>query len=86
MKTYIINLKESIQRRESVLQATSAFPFLDVELIEAVNGKLVTEEEIKNSFDVTKFAQRYGRSPAEGEIGCTLSHRVCYERLLASNE
>lgn len=86
MKTYIINLKESVQRRESVLQATSAFPFLDVELIEAVNGKLMTQEDINHLFDTNKFTQLYGRFPVKGEIGCTLSHRVCYERLLASNE
>lgn len=86
IKTYVINLPESIERREYILEETAKYPFMDVELIEAVNGKILTKEERLLLFDTQAFTWRYSRLPALGEIGCTLSHRICYKSLLASDE
>lgn len=86
IKTYVINLPESEERRKYVLGETAKYPFMDVSLIEAVYGKKLTEEEINRVFDCNGFFRRYFRYPAPGEIGCTLSHRKCYEALLSSND
>lgn len=86
IKTYVINLKESANRREAVLAETVKYPFLDVEVVEAVDGRKLTPEEIKDCFDLKKFINRYYRTPRGGEIGCTLSHRICYRKLLESEE
>lgn len=86
IKTYVINLKESVERREAVLAETGKYPFLDVELIEAVDGRKLTLEEMKGCFNFKKFSKRYHRAPKGGEIGCILSHRVCYRNLLESEE
>lgn len=86
IKTYVINLKDSVDRREAVLVETAKFPFMDVELVEAVDGRKLDPQEVKACFDLKKFINRYHRTPKGGEIGCTLSHRKCYRKLLESDE
>lgn len=86
IKTYVINLKDSVIRREAVLAETAKYPFMDVELLEAVDGRKMKPEEIETRFNSKKFIDRNHRSPKRGEIGCTLSHRECYRKLLESEE
>lgn len=86
IRTYIINLKESIERRRHMIQEVCKFPFMDVEWIDAINGAGMKEEDIDEVFNTRKFTNRYFRPPAKGEIGCTLSHRKCYKHLLTTNE
>ena len=84
VKTYLINLKDSTERRERAMEEISRYPFMDIEWVEAVNGKKLTEEETARLFNRKKFCSRYHREPLPGEIGCTLSHKECYRRLLCS--
>lgn len=84
VKVYLISLKNSSERRDRLLQELSHYSFLDIEWVEAVNGYLLTAEERDRLFDWKEFIYRYGREPLSGEIGCTLSHRECYRRLLCS--
>lgn len=86
IKTYIINMKESVERRERVLKEVSRYPFMDLEMVDAVNGSMLMEEQIEILFDRKRFSYRYEREPLPGEIGCTLSHRECYRRLLRTDE
>lgn len=86
IKTYIVNLPASADRREYIGREMAKYPFLDVEIVEAVDGRRLTPDEIEQRFDPRRFARHYGRLPAGGEIGCTLSHRKCYEALLTSTE
>lgn len=82
LKTYVINLPKDQDRRESILKETAQFPWLDIEMIEAVYGKELSDEEKNTLFDGKKCAQYYGRVVLPGEIGCTLSHQTCYRYLL----
>ncbi|MCA5585455.1 MULTISPECIES: glycosyltransferase family 25 protein [Parabacteroides] len=85
IKTYLINLKESVERRERVLRETAGHRLLDIELVEAVDGRKMSAEEVTSRFHTLKFIYRYERTPKRGEIGCTLSHRECYRRFLESD-
>ena len=85
IKTYLINIKESTERKERVLRDISGYSLLDVEIVEAVNGKKLSEEKKDSLFDRKRFMWQYAREPLDGEIGCTLSHRECYRRLLESD-
>lgn len=85
-KTYVINLKESTDRKERVLAETEKYPCMNVEFVEAVNGRYLSEDEINRQFDCRRFLQRHGREILRSEIGCTLSHRECYRRILESEE
>lgn len=85
IKTYIINLPKDRDRRERILAETGKFPCLDVEMIKAVYGKELTNEERNRLFDSVNYRRHYGRSLLPGEIGATLSHRECYRCLLESD-
>lgn len=84
IKTYVINLLKDQNRRESILRETSQFSILDVEIVEGVYGKGLTDQEREGLFESKKFSLYYGRSVLPGEVGGTLSHRKCYEYLLGS--
>lgn len=86
IKTYVINLKESVDRKEKALAETQKYPCLDVEWVEAVNGKTLSPVGVREQFNVMEFIYRNQRTLKRGEIGCTLSHRECYRRLLESEE
>ncbi len=51
MKTLVINLKESADRRARMAGILAAFQSLDVEFVEAVNGNLMTPAEQERRFD-----------------------------------
>lgn len=86
IKTYVINLERSADRREYILKETARYACMDVELVEAVDGYRLLPEETERRFDVKRFTYRYKRYPFPGEVGCTLSHQECYRRLLNSDE
>lgn len=86
MKTFVINLKTSTERRTYMERVLAPHKCLDVEFIEAVNGKEMTEDERNAIFDQKKAYSRYGRELRPGEIGCTMSHKKCAQMLLDSAE
>lgn len=86
LKTYIINLKTSIGRKEYMTKLLSNYNFTSVEFVEAVDGRVMDPQQRLSLFDVTESYKRYGRYLNGGEIGCTLSHFKCYETLINSNE
>ena len=84
--TYVINLKGEKKRREYMEELLEPYIYLDIEFIEAVNGKELTQEQIEIGFDEGLAYRRYGRELNRGEIGCTLSHYKCYKKLLNSED
>lgn len=87
MKTFVINLKEAVERREYMQQQLKLLSHsLIVEFIDAIDGRVMNELEQKEKFDVDKFRLRYTNEVRPGEIGCTLSHQKCYRKLLASED
>lgn len=61
------------------------YSFMDVEWVEAVNGRELSQADTDRLFDARRFVCRYNRLPYPGEIGCALSHRECYRRLVESD-
>lgn len=86
IKTYIINLEKSAERKRHMEQILSPYRFLDIQFIKAINGNEMSDAELDKAFDDEKSFQRYGRILNRGEKGCTLSHRKCYETLLKSDQ
>ncbi|MBQ7072686.1 MAG: glycosyltransferase family 25 protein [Bacteroidales bacterium] len=86
IRTYVINLNESADRREYMKELLSGYGILDVVFIEAVNGKSMTMEELERSFDQNEAFKIYGRVLRGGEVGCALSHLKCAQALLDSKE
>ncbi len=86
IKTYIINLKSSVDRKKRITENLKGLSFLDYSFIEAVDGRSMTHDEIDHSFDISSFYKIYKREPLRGEIGCTLSHRKCYKNLVEQKD
>ena len=62
------------------------FSFLDVTFIKAVDGRQMSDSQRKEAFDYDASMKHYGRYMNEGEVGCALSHRLCYRALLDSDK
>lgn len=77
MKTYIISLKNAHERRRYISHQASSSG-IDFEIIDAVNGKEITENMLQI------LAKDYSYAITPGEIGCTLSHLIAYKQLLVS--
>ena len=86
MKAYVVNLLRSEDRRVYMENLLSAIDDIEIEYINAVDGKSLSDKERYTLFDVEKFSRDNLRLPRPGEIGCTLSHQKCYRRLIESDE
>ena len=86
IKTYIVNLATSTARKEYMRDLLSEYGFLEQVFIEAVDGRVFSPEERERAFDDKACYRRYGRVINGGEVGCTLSHFKCYNRLAQSDE
>lgn len=82
---FVVNLPSSLTRREYMEKLLSDYPFMDVTFIPAINGRQMTEDQRKDAFDYEASMKHYGRLLNDGEIGCALSHRLCYKSLLDSD-
>lgn len=84
MKTYVINLPHSHERRISMSQqlARAAVPY---EFVDAVDGRRLSAPERAELVDEATVA-RFPDWLTPGQIGCALSHLGAYERFLASGE
>ncbi len=85
--TYIINLPTSIERKKYIENLLSPYTdYLSLKFIEAIKGKDLTEEAKRELFNFDKCVKHLGRFMNDGEIGCTLSHRKCYQNILKTED
>ncbi|WP_387463061.1 glycosyltransferase family 25 protein [Photorhabdus sp. RM323S] len=78
MKTFIINLKHSIERRKRIEEQCIKLN-LDYEFIEAVDGRLLSQEELQRQ------TRELSDAITLGEIGCALSHIKIYRNIVENN-
>ena len=85
MKFFIINLEQDIEKREKITKLCDSLG-IDYEVIKAIYGKALSEEEIKaNTYPKEEQLKRFKRELSLGEIGCAMSHRYCYQRIIDDN-
>ncbi|MBO7454041.1 MAG: glycosyltransferase family 25 protein [Alphaproteobacteria bacterium] len=80
---FLINLDRATERLEFVKPNIDQLGF-PVERISAVDGKLLSEEELRKVCDYKKFKGYFKMLPERGTIGCSLSHEKALERFLES--
>lgn len=79
MKIFIVNLKKDTLKKENILKQVENLN-LKAEIIPAVYGKELSEEDLKNLiYDYPNC------SLALGEIGCALSHLNIYNKMVKEN-
>jgi len=76
MKVFAINLPQRKDRKTHITNECAQHG-IDVEIIEAVNGKNLSEEELQTQ--VYDWPACY---LTQGEIGCALSHLAVYQRMI----
>ena len=86
INTYIVNLVTSTARKEYMQGLLENYPYINPIFIEAVDGRLFSTREREVFFDDNACQKRYGRLINGGEVGCTLSHFKCYNKLAESND
>ncbi|AEE17296.1 glycosyltransferase family 25 protein [Treponema brennaborense] len=86
MNTYVINLPRDAERKRYMQKILQEQNFKNVVFVEAVYGKSLSAQEKERLFDSAAFTKKYAKLPNDAQIGCTLSHRKCYEEFLQSGE
>lgn len=86
MKTYIINLPNSTDRKEHAINELKYHNEFDCEFIDAIYGKNLSKDELYTLVDTESNNSHFKNNINKPEIGCALSHIKCYEQLLKSSE
>lgn len=73
---YVVSMEKDVERR-LVIERTFKNLGLDFRFIDAIVGKLLTDNEI-SQINFSGNQNRKGRLPTLGEIGCSLSHQLAY--------
>ncbi|MDR2963931.1 MAG: glycosyltransferase family 25 protein [Bacteroidales bacterium] len=83
MKTYAISLVKCKERYHYISQHLQSL-HIDFQIIEAIDGSILTDEEIAQKFDISAVK----RNPiwfTKGMMACSLSHISMYHAFLESN-
>ena len=80
---FLINLDRATERLEFVKPNINQLG-LPVERISAIDGNLLSEEEIQKVCDQEKFKKYFKMLPEKGTIGCSLSHEKALRTFLES--
>lgn len=88
MLRFVINLDRS---KERLKETSNRLEQLDIEFerMPAVDGSVLTDDEIQSwTYPLDHFATkvRFTRNITRGEVGCFLSHRKCWRRLVESDQ
>lgn len=81
---FIINLKRDIDKKKD-MQALIKKHHLEASFIDAVDGKNLSEAEIKSVYSQSDSIKTIGRPLTKTEIGCAMSHLYIYQKMLDEN-
>lgn len=85
MKIYVINLKRRSDKKEKMLKQFKDLSINNFEFIEAVDGNDLTKNEFLQVIDYKKM-ELISRKLTNAEIGCALSHKIVYEKIINGPE
>ena len=78
---WLINLDSNPERFQSATAQLAAFG-LTAERFSAVYGKNLSADEVAACYDPALNQQKFRRPLSAGEIGCYLSHRALWQRMV----
>lgn len=84
LKAFIINLKRSVDRRTHMEQVMSSLP-LEYEFVEAVDGRALTDEYLKEIYDEKACMRAINRPLSKNEVACALSHIKAWNMIKDNN-
>jgi GR25 family glycosyltransferase involved in LPS biosynthesis len=82
IKTFVVHLARATGRRPLVDKLLEASPF-PAEIFSAIEGaKLTGEEQAQAYLGAPRYAPHYPFALGHGEIGCFLSHRAIWQKIV----
>ncbi|MCL2440279.1 MAG: glycosyltransferase family 25 protein [Treponema sp.] len=84
MKIFIINLLKNADRREFIKLQFNNFNNITYEYFNAVDGRNLTNHELNYYYDKEKAIKTY-KELSLGEIGCSLSHKFIWKKMVEEN-
>lgn len=83
LRVLVITLPDAQERREQIRQLLTALG-LPFEFFPGVDGRAF-DVAAHPAYDSARRRRAFGRDLTSGEIGCLLSHRAVYEKMLAES-
>ena len=84
-QVYIVNLKQNIKRRESIISEVKKLKIKNYKLIDAVDGNKLSTEELNNlTYKNKKNLNPWSTKLTSTQIGCSLSHIKIYRDFINS--
>jgi len=81
MKTFVISLKRSVERRQFMIEQMNRLG-LDYEIFDAIDGQLLTENDISHYCDINAVRNPNGYYASNGTLGCALSHYSVLKKIV----
>ncbi|MCB9989177.1 MAG: glycosyltransferase family 25 protein [Rhodospirillales bacterium] len=78
---FVINMAKDTDRRDGI-NARAQNVAVELTFIEAINGREMSDTDIAAVYDSAKRKRYFGRDMTKGEIGCLLSHRNIFEKMV----
>ena len=83
-KIMVVSMSSSMDRREHMERVLSRLE-VEYEYIDAVDGKRLNKHEVESCYESIAAKECIGRDLTAGELGCALSHKKIYQRMLKEN-
>jgi len=81
---FIVNLKRSVERKQYMQNLLETIG-LSAVFIEAVDGRLLSDDCINEYYDKKESLTSVGRELSASEVGCALSHIDIYKKITQGN-
>lgn len=82
---FIISLPEALERQAMMRAQLNEVGVENFIFIQAIKGSEITAKERALLYDDAQAKVNNGRSMTSGELGCALSHLVCYRMIVSSD-
>lgn len=86
VNTYVINLKESVDRKSFMEAQLRFFPELEFEFLEAIDARDFSVEDINHVYDEELAKKILNRPMVKGEIGVVLSQLEAMKRISSNRD
>lgn len=80
-KAFILHLERAIARRPNVEKLVASLP-IEAEVVPAVDGARLTQQEVDQVYAPRRFRPRYPFALTRTEVGAFLSHRLAWRRIV----
>ena len=80
-KAFILHLERAVSRKANVQALKGALP-IESEVVGAIDGALLTREELDQAYARRRFRPIYPFALTATEVGAFLSHRAAWRRIL----